>query len=109
KLPKEKIIVIRYNDNLIGLLIDDVRKLVEFENEQIIKVKHSFGLPQNFFEGKIVIDGKEIFILDIYNLLAFEGELKFQKDSAVKEEVSREVSKIKKKKSPSSTKGKEKS
>ncbi|HDS09584.1 MAG TPA: hypothetical protein ENN73_05090 [Firmicutes bacterium] len=80
KLKKEKIIVIKYKNDFIGLLIDDVRKLVEFEELEQIKTKNLYGLPQNFFEGKIKVDGKDIFIFNVFNLLSFEEELNFNKN-----------------------------
>ena len=96
---KEKIIVIDHKNNLVGLLVDDVRKLVEIEEYEPIKSKTLMGLPAILFSGKVIADNKEIFILEVEKLLDYEGELKFKLKKESKKKKTRKKSKKEKDKS----------
>ncbi|MCK4668411.1 chemotaxis protein CheW [Candidatus Dependentiae bacterium] len=77
-LKKEKIIVIRHLDNLIGLLVDNVKKLIEFEEYEKISTKTCHGLPSELFTGKINAQNMDIFIIDVFKLLEYSGKLTFK-------------------------------
>ena len=86
---KEKIIVINHDNNLVGLLVDDVRKLVEVEKFEPIKSKTVMGLPVKLFSGKVIADEKDIFIVEVENLLDYKGELNFKQTKKLKKRKTR--------------------
>lgn len=105
---KQKIVVIDYNQNLIGFLVDDVRKLVEYSDETEIKEEKLFGLPGELFQGKLERNDETIYILNIFKLIEYQGELGFIKPKARKKKKSTGKSKKKKEKKVKKTSKKSK-
>ena len=77
---KKRIVVIKIEDHLYGLLVDDVREIVDIKEEVVDRnVTSVFGLRKNMIEGIAKLNNKLIIILSIKEVVNSKGEIKIAK------------------------------
>lgn len=77
---KKRIVVIRIKEHIYGLLVDDVREIVEISEEAVEKkVTSVFGLKKNMIEGIAKLKDNLIIILHIDEVVKSEEAIKVAK------------------------------
>ena len=88
---KERIIIVRFEQEKIGLLVDGIREIVALSPEEITKSPSLFkGFKTEFLKGLGRKDDAIIILLDIDNLLTSEEKIQL-KESAVLLEDGQEI------------------
>lgn len=73
---KERIIVVRYDREKIGLLVDEIKEILSIANEDIVAPPSLFkGLKRTYLTGLGKKDDRIIILLNIDNLLTSEEKL----------------------------------
>ncbi|MCX6829001.1 MAG: chemotaxis protein CheW [candidate division Zixibacteria bacterium] len=68
--PEERLVVVEYEGDKIGLVVDAAREILRVSDEQITPVGHdSRDLNADFLEAEIVEDEKVIYIISMERLL----------------------------------------
>ena len=88
---KERIIIVRFEQEKIGLLVDGIREIVALSPEEITKSPSLFkGFKTEFLKGLGRKDDAIIILLDIDNLLTSEEKIQL-KESVVLLEDGKEI------------------
>jgi purine-binding chemotaxis protein CheW len=88
---KERIIIVRFDQEKIGLLVDGIKEIVALPPEEITKSPSLFkGFKTEFLMGLGKKDDAIIILLDIDNLLTSEEKIQL-KESAVLLEDGQEI------------------
>ena len=88
---KERIIIVRFEQEKIGLLVDGIKEIVALSPEEITKSPSLFkGFKTEFLMGLGRKDDAIIILLDIDNLLTSEEKIQL-KESAVLLEDGKEI------------------
>jgi purine-binding chemotaxis protein CheW len=73
---KEKILIIKINGEKMGLLVDDVREIVNIEKEHVVNPPTIFkGLKPEYLLSIVKINDRLIVILNLNNLLTSEEKI----------------------------------
>jgi purine-binding chemotaxis protein CheW len=86
---KERTILVRTSSETLGLTVDEVKEILEFEDTEISKPPTIFkGLASEFLVGLGKKEGRVVILLDLENVLSREEILKIDvKSQAVKDEI----------------------
>lgn len=69
-----KILIIEFNRNLVGLIVDAVSEVIRLYTDQIEKTPDIFSLSidSRYIQGVVKLDERLIILLDVDQLLSFE-------------------------------------
>jgi len=72
---RTRLVVIRLNDRIVGLIVDEAREFVDISSEEIQPPPEVIsGLSGKHLEGVAVLDGRLVLILDAEEVLSLAGE-----------------------------------
>ena len=84
---KELIIVIRYDDEKLGVLVDQVKEITTFKKDEISNPPAIFkGLKRKYLAGLGKKDDRVVIILNVDDLLTSEERIKLKEAEGVMEE-----------------------
>ena len=68
--PNMRVIIVKYNDENVGLLVDDVNDVIEVDPKRIEKSATNMkGVNANYFQGLYKLDDRIVVILNIEEIL----------------------------------------
>ena len=77
---KKRIIVVKVSNRTFGILVDDVREIVEIEDEKVEKsVSSIYGLKESMIEGLVKEGDTLIILLNIKEVIESQEEVKVVK------------------------------
>ena len=84
---KELIIVVRYDTEKIGLLVDEIKEIVSLDTEEITAPPTIFkGLKKKYLSGLARKNERIIILLDIDHLLTSEEKIMLEESEGILEE-----------------------
>ncbi|NLI75682.1 MAG: purine-binding chemotaxis protein CheW [Candidatus Riflebacteria bacterium] len=71
-----KILIVEFNKNLVGLVVDNVSEVIRLYSDQVEKTPDIFSLTidSRYISGVAKLNERLIILLDVENLLSFEEQ-----------------------------------
>jgi purine-binding chemotaxis protein CheW len=86
---KERTVLVRTNDETLGLIVDEVKEILNFEEEEISKPPTIFkGLAAKYLVGLGKKEGRVVVLLDLDNILSREEIIKLDVKSKSMQDAS---------------------
>ncbi len=77
---KERVLVVRYSGERVGLLVDNVTGIVKYEDNAFRPPPSVFrGLKSKYMAGILELDGRSIVFLDVANVLSSREKIALKK------------------------------
>jgi len=76
ELHQSKILIVEFNRNLVGMIVDNVSEVIRLFSDQIEKAPEvfSYNVGSQYIQGVAKLDERLIVLLDIERLLSFEEQ-----------------------------------
>lgn len=76
---KAKVLVVKMGDRKYGLLVDEVKEVMNILQEQIEEAPAIGGVKADYISGIVKVDNDMIFLIDVEKILSSEEKLELEK------------------------------
>jgi purine-binding chemotaxis protein CheW len=81
---KERILIVQYDNEKIGLLVDEIQEIISFTEKEIIRPPSIFkGLKRKYLTGLGKKDDRIVILLNIDDLLTSEEKIMLQESEGI--------------------------
>lgn len=78
-INKAKILVVKIGEKKFGLVVDEVKEVINVKQEQLEEAPEVGGTKAEYISGIIKMDGSMIFLIDVEKILSAEEKIELEK------------------------------